>query len=125
MTNPFDGLTVLVAGDDGLVREDAVEWFRQQGWSVLETAIGAGALQMTRELDRIHLLFTDINLADTVTGWDVADAGRVSNPDLAVIYASGGPEDHARLVPRGIFLSKPISPDDIRLACSRLMTVAP
>ena len=124
MTNPFDGLTVLVVEDDGLVQEDVVEWFRQQGWSVLKTGIGAGALQMLREVDRVHLLFTDINLADAITGWDVAEAGRVSHPDLAVIYASEGPKDHARLVPRSVFLSKPVSPDDIRLACSRLMPVA-
>jgi CheY-like chemotaxis protein len=124
MTNPFDGLTALVVEDDGLVREDIVELFRQQGWSVFETAIGAGALQMIREADRLHLLFTDINLADAITGWDVADAGRVSHPDLAVIYASGGAEDHARLVPRSIFLSKPVSPEHIMLACARLMPVA-
>ena len=56
MTNPFDGLMALVVEDDGLVREDIAEWFRQQGWSVLETAIGAGAgaLQMIRELDPVH-----------------------------------------------------------------------
>ena len=65
-----------------------------RGWIVLEIAIGAGALQLIREADRVHLLFTDINLADAITGWDVADAGRVSHPDLAVIYASGGPKDH-------------------------------
>ena len=86
--------------------------------------MGAGALQMPREVDRVHLLFTDINLADAITGWDVADAGRVAHPDLAVIYASGGPEDHDRLVSRRIFLSKPVSPDDIMLACARLMPVA-
>lgn len=124
MTNPFDGLTALVVEDDWLVREDAAEWFRQHGWSVLEAAIGAGALQILREGDCVHLLFTDINLADAVTGWDVADAGRAAHPDLAVIYASGGPEDHARLVPRGIFLPKPVSPEDILSACSRLMPVA-
>src|ERR1700729_2093698 len=81
----------------------------------------AGALRLIREADRLRLLFTDINLADAVTGWDVAEAGLVSHPDLAVIYASGGPRDPARLVPGGIFLSKPVSPDDIMLACSRLM----
>ena len=80
--------------------------------------------RLIREADRVHLLFTDINLADAITGWDVADAGRVSHPDLAVIYASGGPKDHGRLVPQSIFLSKPVSPDDIMLACSRLMPVA-
>jgi CheY-like chemotaxis protein len=124
MTNPFDGLTALVVEDDGLVREDVAEWFRQRGWSVFETAIGAGALQLIREADRVYLLFTDINLADAITGWDVADAGRVSHPDLAVIYASGGPKDLGRLVPRSIFLSKPVSPEDLMLACSRLMLVA-
>ena len=124
MTNPFDGLTALVVEDDGLVREDIAEFFRRQGWSVFETTIGAGALQMMREANRVHLLFTDINLADAITGWDVAEAGRVSHPDLAVIYASGGRKDHARLVPGSIFLSKPVSPDDIMSAWARLMPAA-
>jgi CheY-like chemotaxis protein len=47
MTNPFDGLTALVVEDDGLMREDIAEFFRRQGWRVFETAIGAGALQLT------------------------------------------------------------------------------
>ena len=68
MTNPFDGLMALVVEDDGLVREDIADWFRQQGWIVLETAVGAGALQLIREAGRLHLLFTDINLTDAVTG---------------------------------------------------------
>ena len=123
MTNPSDGLTVLVVEDDVLVRADIADWFRQQGWIVLETAIGAGALRTIREADHLCLLFTDINLADAITGWDVAEGGRVSHPDLAVIYASGGPKDHARLVPGSIFLSKPVLQDDIMLACSRLMPV--
>jgi CheY-like chemotaxis protein len=123
MTNPFNGLTVLVVEDDGLVREDIAGWFRQQGWIVLETAIGAGALQFIREASRLHLLITDLDLADAVTGWDVAEAGRVSHPDLAVIYASGGPKDHARLMPGSILLSKPVFPED-HGSCSRLMPVA-
>jgi hypothetical protein len=40
MANPFEGLTALVVEDDGLVRADIADWFRQQGWIVLETAIG-------------------------------------------------------------------------------------
>jgi CheY-like chemotaxis protein len=124
MTNPFDGLTVLVVEDDGLVREDIAGWFRQQGWTVLETAVGARAVQLIRDAGRLHLLFTDINLADAITGWDVADAGRVTHPDLAVIYASGGPKDLARLLPQSVFLSKPVSPEDIMSVCAPLMPVA-
>jgi hypothetical protein len=66
MTNPFDGRTVLVVEDDGLVREDVADWLRQQGWIVLENALGAG-----RCSGRLRLLFTDINLAHAITGWDV------------------------------------------------------
>jgi CheY-like chemotaxis protein len=121
VANSAEGLTALVVEDDILVRADIAEFLRQKGWSVLETAIGAGALRLIRRADRLHLLLTDINLADAVTGWDVAEAGRASHPKLAVIYASGGPKDHARLVPESIFLSKPVLPDDIMLACSRLM----
>jgi CheY-like chemotaxis protein len=90
MTNPFDGLTALVVEDDGLVREDIAAWFRQQGWSVVETAIGAGALQLIREAGSLHLLFTDINLADAVTGWDVAEAGRVLHPLRSFMPQEGG-----------------------------------
>ena len=90
-----------------------MERFRDRHWS--------RALRLIWRAERLHLLLTDINLADAVTGWDVAEAGRASHPKLAVIYASGGPKDHARLVPGSFFLSKPVLPDDIMLACSRLM----
>jgi CheY-like chemotaxis protein len=121
MKHAFNDLTALVVEDDWLLREDAAGWFRQQGWRVFETALGARALQMLREVKRIHLLFTDISLTDAVTGWDIAEAGRVSDPSLAVIYASGGPDDPLRRVPGGIFLPKPVAPNDIMVACSRLM----
>jgi hypothetical protein len=98
MTNPFDGRTVLVVEDDGLVREDVADWLRQQGWIVLENALGAGALQWPpssslhgyQPRPRHHRM-------------GCLDAGRASNPDLAVIYASGGPKDQARLLPQSVF----------------------
>lgn len=112
---------VLVVEDDWLVREDMTGWFRQQRWRVFEAAIGAEALQMLREMQRIHLLFTDISLADAVTGWEIAEAARVSYPFLAVIYASGGPDDPARRVEGGIFLPKPVTPNDLMAATSQLI----
>jgi CheY-like chemotaxis protein len=122
MTNPFDGRTVLVVEDDGLVREDVADWLRQQGWIVLENAIGAGALQLIREAGRLRILFTDINLADAITGWDVADAGRASNPGLAVIYASGGPKDQARLLPQSVFCP---SLRRRKISCARGLCLSP
>ena len=46
---------------------------------MLEAATGAGALTL-KEANTIHLLVTDIQLADAVTGWDVAEAFRASDP---------------------------------------------
>jgi hypothetical protein len=40
MKDAFNGLTALVVEDDWVVREDGAGWFRQHGWTVLETAIG-------------------------------------------------------------------------------------
>ena len=40
MKAPFAGLTVLVVEDDWFVREDIANWFRQEGWMVLEAATG-------------------------------------------------------------------------------------
>jgi CheY-like chemotaxis protein len=55
VANPFEGLTALVVEDDILVRADIAEFLRQKGWSVLETAIGAGGLRLIRRADRLHL----------------------------------------------------------------------
>ena len=38
-------VTVLVVEDDWIVREDIVTDLRQEGWTVLEAATGAGALK--------------------------------------------------------------------------------
>ena len=61
---------------------------RQEGWRVLEAATGVGALQALHETEKVDLLITDISLADALTGWDVAEAFRISHPEVPVIYAS-------------------------------------
>jgi CheY-like chemotaxis protein len=120
MPDAFNGLTVLVVEDDWLVRENVAGWFQEQGWNVADAAKGANAIGFLRETKTVHLLFTDIGLADAVTGWDVAEAGRMSHPNLAVIYASGGHEYPLRRMSGSIFLPKPVLPRDIMQACSRL-----
>jgi CheY-like chemotaxis protein len=64
MSDSFDGLTVLVVEDDWLVREDIVTGLRQHGWRVLEADTGTGALKLLLETKIVHLLITDILLAD-------------------------------------------------------------
>jgi Response regulator receiver domain len=69
---------------------DIAAQFRQEGWQVLEAETGAEALELLQEGQSIDILVTDITLADSITGWDVAEALRHLHPQVPVIYASGG-----------------------------------
>ena len=116
-----DGLAVLVAEDDWLVRADIVLGLQEEGWTVLEASTGDGALKVLLETKIVDLLITDIGLADAVTGWDVAEAFRTSRPMAPVIYTSGGPNDDARQVPGSVFLSKPVVIPRLLEACRHLV----
>ena len=120
MRVPFNGGIALVVEDDWFVREDIANQFRQEGWTVLEAATGAKALELLRHGQSIDILVTDIKLADAMTGWDVAEAVRMMYPEVPVIYASGGPDNDGRRVLDSVSLSKPMTAHDVLLACSKL-----
>ncbi len=83
----------------------------------MESGGGEAALELFAGHLKIDLLVTDIRLTGELTGWDVAEAFRESNPQGAVIYASATPALETRLVPGGVFVGKPCRADDlIRLA---------
>jgi CheY-like chemotaxis protein len=117
----YNGMTVLVVEDDWLLREDIVLSLQQEGWIVLESATGAAALKALREARIVDLLITDIGLADAITGWDVADAFRISRPISPVIYASGNPNNDARKVAGSVFLSKPVVISSLLASCRSLV----
>ena len=120
MRAPLNGRIALVVEDDWFVREDIANQFRQEGWTVLEAATGAKALELLRHGQSIDILVTDIKLADSMTGWDVAEAVRMMYPEVPVIYASGGPDNDGRRVLDSVSLSKPMTAHDVLLACSKL-----
>ena len=121
MSARFDGLVVLIVEDDWIVREDLAFGLRQEGWTVLEAETGARALEALREVEIVDLLITDIGLADAITGWDVADAFRISRPISPVIYASGNPTNDARQVAGSVFLSKPVVISSLLATCRSLV----
>ncbi len=121
MKIPVEGRIALVVEDDWFVREDIATQFRQEGWQVLEAATGAEALELLREGQSIDLLVTDIKLADSISGWEVADAVRTLHPRVPVIYASGGRDIDSRQVLHSMSLSKPFSAHDLLSAGSKLL----
>lgn len=97
----------LIVDDDAGVRHALAEEFARLGCRTITAATGAQAL---RHLDDpIDLLLTDLQLPD-IGGREVADRFRGRAPDLAVVYATGGPTSQLdALADDAIVLRKPFT----------------
>jgi CheY-like chemotaxis protein len=116
--------TVLVVEDDELVRETIVGELQDQGYVVIEAVTAEEGLEVL-EKRPVGVLFTDIRLPGTIDGWDLAEAARALNPNLAVIYATGYSPEAPRFVPRSIFLRKPYLPSMVIAAIEKLVGPPP
>lgn len=103
----------LVVEDEWLVRMEIAEALDAGGWTVLEASTGEAALAMRDHNPAIDLVVTDIRLPGPVTGWDVAEAFRTANANVAVIYCSGNACDPERQVTDSVFLTKPCRMDHL------------
>jgi CheY-like chemotaxis protein len=105
---------VLVVEDEWLLRDFVVRALRSAGCDVLEARSAEGAIAYLQAGHRIDVVFTDIQLAGELTGWDVAERSRAARVDVAVIYASGNSVDRSRRVANSLFFEKPYEPDRSR-----------
>jgi CheY-like chemotaxis protein len=113
---------VLVVEDEALIRCDVTEHLREAGYSVVETGSGEEAIAMCRSDTSIDIVFTDIHLIGSASGWDVAESVRADRPNVSVLYTSAKSIDHGRCIPGSAFLAKPYQCDDVVNACDRLRT---
>lgn len=118
--------TVLVVEDNGLVMELLAEALADDHFRVL-SATDAAAARMMLESDVVDVLVTDIDLGPGPNGLVLAWQARILNPDLAVVYASGGRGELARelAVPGSAFIPKPYRTSDVCDLVSRLVRQAP
>ena len=110
----------LVVEDEPFLRAQVVVEFEAKGWTVLDAATGEAAVAYLNE-HPIDVVFTDIQLAGRMSGWEVAQALRATEPDVPVIYTSGKAPDRGRQVLGSLFVTKPYDPADIVEACHRLL----
>ena len=111
---------ILVVEDEWLVRDDIAKALRDAGWQVIEASTAEDAIALMRTGHRIDVVFTDIQLAGRLCGWDVAEQCRAARADFPVIYASGNAADRSRKVAGSLFFNKPYSAAEVVEACSRL-----
>jgi CheY-like chemotaxis protein len=120
VANGVCALAVLVVEDDFFVRCDIAGCLREAGYAVIETENGEDAIALCKSEMTIDMVFTDINLGGTATGWDVATRFRSAQPDIPVVYTSGQAIDCECCVPGSLFVAKPYQHTDILSACQRL-----
>jgi CheY-like chemotaxis protein len=120
--NGAHAAVVLLVEDEVHIRCDVADHLREVGYAVVETASGEEAIAMCKSDMSIDIVFTDIHLIGSASGWDVAERVRVDRPNISVLYTSGKSIDRRRCVPGSAFLAKPYQYDDVANACDRLRT---
>jgi signal transduction histidine kinase/CheY-like chemotaxis protein/PAS domain-containing protein len=120
--------TVLIVDDEPTVRMLLTEIVEDLGFTVIEAADSAGGLKVLQSDVTIDLLVTDVGLPGGMNGRQMADAGRVSRPDLRVLFVTGYAENavvgHGHLAPGMAVLTKPF-PIETMAARIRSMVEAP
>jgi PAS domain S-box-containing protein len=105
--------TVLVVDDEPTVRILIVDHLDESGYVALEASTGPEALRILNSKRRIDLLISDVGLPGGINGRQLADAARVSRPDLKILFITGYAENavlsHGHLEPGMHVLVKPFT----------------
>jgi signal transduction histidine kinase/ActR/RegA family two-component response regulator/uncharacterized small protein (DUF1192 family) len=105
------GKTVLVVDDEPSVRMLVTEVLEEHGYSGIEASDGPSGLRILESDAAIDLLITDVGLPGGLNGRQLADAARVTRPDLKVLFITGYAENaiigNGQLAPGMRVLTKP------------------
>jgi PAS domain S-box-containing protein len=107
------GETVLIVDDEPTVRMLVSDILEDLGYTAIEAGDSATGLKVLQSDVRIDLLVTDVGLPGGMNGRQMADAARVSRPDLRVLFITGYAENavlgNGHLAPGMAVLTKPFA----------------
>ena len=87
--------TILIVDDEPTVRTVITEVLGELGYAAIEVSDGASGLKVLQSDVRIDLLITDVGLPGDLNGRQMADAARLSRPQLPVLFITGYAESVA------------------------------
>lgn len=106
--------TVLVVDDEPLVLLIAAGMIEQAGWTALEAANSAEAIEILSTHPHIDLLFTDINMPGAMNGLELAGLVHERHPQVGLVITSGKGFWRDYVTPdHGAFLQKPYTYDEL------------
>jgi len=118
------GETVMIVDDEPTVRMLVADVLQELGYAALEAGDGPSALELLQSDARVDLLITDVGLPGGMNGRQLADAARISRPDLKVLFITGYAEatiiGNGQLSPGMQIMTKPFVIDAL---ASRIRTM--
>jgi DNA-binding response OmpR family regulator len=119
-----DLVVIMVVEDDQLIQGLVEEALSDGGFEAAIAGSGEEAVTLLRgNRSNYRALVTDINLAGTMDGWEVARQAREIDPAFPVVYMTGAAADQwaSHGVPNSILLNKPFAPAQLVTAISNLL----
>jgi DNA-binding NtrC family response regulator len=115
---PFKPIA-LVVEDDELQRELVAMLLEESDMGVIQCESAEAALRVLEKMGGcLSMMFTDVNLAGTLDGVDLAHFARERFPDLDVVVTSGAAQ--TKSLPEGTtFMAKPWRPLDVLRVAER------
>ena len=105
-----------------MIRFSTLDALEEVGHSVLEAGNADEALVLFRNAPDIDVVFTDVNMAGSMDGIQLAQRIRAMRPSIGIIITSGVVNLDPMLLPANtVFLPKPYQHDRLLASIHQLM----
>ncbi|WP_183804008.1 response regulator [Rhizobium sp. BK316] len=102
------GTVVLIVEDEPLIRFNILDVLEELGHVALEAGSADEAMVLLKARDDVDILFTDVNMAGSMDGIQLAKRVRAMRPNIGIIITSGLVRlDPMSLPANAAFLPKP------------------
>ncbi|RUM24214.1 response regulator [Rhizobium vallis] len=119
----LNSAVVLIVEDEPVIRFNILDVLEDVGHVALEAANADEALVVLKGRQDVDILFTDVNMAGSMDGIQLAKRVRAMRPNIGIIITSGMVQlDPMALPANAAFLPKPYMHDALISAIDSLMT---
>lgn len=115
---------VLIVEDEPLIMMDAVDIVEDAGFRAYEATNARRAIEILETCDDIVVVFTDVNLAGSVDGLELARVVRDRWPPIKLLVSSGRVVIRTEDLPAAsLFLPKPYQAKQVHTMLQQLLDV--